>query len=129
RLLGVPRRRILTRHLLPNVAEPLILNITMIMGSSLLGMSALSFLGLGAQPPSDDWGRMLSEGLDRVYVEPEIALGPAAAIVVAGVGFHLLGESMARAMSRPAGRAGRARDVVVDADPPPDAAEGTALSL
>ncbi|MGH3680233.1 MAG: dipeptide/oligopeptide/nickel ABC transporter permease/ATP-binding protein, partial [Natronosporangium sp.] len=100
RVLRVPRIRILTRHILPNVAEPLILNITMIMGSALLGLAALSFLGLGVQPPDYDWGRMLSEGLDRVYVHPEVALGPAAAIVAAGVGFHLLGERMAGLAAR-----------------------------
>jgi oligopeptide/dipeptide ABC transporter ATP-binding protein len=109
RVLRVPRTRILTRHILPNVAEPLILNITMIMGSALLGLAALSFLGLGVQPPSYDWGRMLSEGLRRAYVDPEVALGPAAAIVAAGVGFHLLGERMARLAAR-------------ETTPPPDLA-------
>jgi oligopeptide/dipeptide ABC transporter ATP-binding protein len=104
RVLHVPRWRILTRHILPNVAEPLILNITMITGSALLGIAALSFIGLGVQPPSYDWGRMLSEGLSRVYVQPEVALGPAVAIVAAGIGFQLLGESMARVASREAPR-------------------------
>src|SRR5690606_10178905 len=63
RLLLVPRRRILIRHILPNVAEPVILNVTMILGSALLGLAGLSFLGLGVQAPDYDWGRMLAEGL------------------------------------------------------------------
>jgi peptide/nickel transport system permease protein len=115
RVLHVSRWRILTRHILPNVAEPLILNLTMIMGSALLGIAALSFIGLGVQPPAYDWGRMLSEGLTRVYVHPEVALGPAVAIVAAGIGFQLLGESMARIASRETPRA----TVRKPAAPPP----------
>ncbi|WP_055480225.1 dipeptide/oligopeptide/nickel ABC transporter permease/ATP-binding protein [Sphaerimonospora mesophila] len=104
RMLRVPRRRVLTRHILPNVAEPLILNVAMILGSSLLGLAGLSFLGLGVQAPDYDWGRMLSEGLPRVYVNPEVALAPAIAITAAGIGFHLLGESLARVAAKDAGR-------------------------
>jgi oligopeptide/dipeptide ABC transporter ATP-binding protein len=100
RLLLVPRRRILTRHILPNVAEPVILNVTMILGSALLGLAGLSFLGLGVQAPDYDWGRMLAEGLPRAYVNPEVALAPAVAIMAAGIGFHLLGERMARIAAR-----------------------------
>ena len=102
RMLRVPRWRVLTRHILPNVAEPLILNVTMFLGSALLGLAGLSFLGLGVQAPSYDWGRMLSDGLARVYVDPEVALAPAVAIMAAGVGFHLVGESMARIAAREA---------------------------
>jgi peptide/nickel transport system permease protein len=100
RVLRVSRLRILVRHILPNVAEALILNLTLIMGSALLGLAGLSFLGLGVQPPSYDWGRMLTEGLQRIYVNPEVALGPAAAILLAGIGFNLLGESLARVAAR-----------------------------
>ncbi|GAA4486678.1 dipeptide/oligopeptide/nickel ABC transporter permease/ATP-binding protein [Actinoallomurus oryzae] len=122
RVLRVPRGRILTRHILPNVAEPLILNITMIMGSALLGLAGLSFLGLGTQPPSYDWGRMLSEGLGRAYVNPEVALGPAAAIMLAGIAFNLLGERLARLAARETAPAGRAASAVEEpaADPAPE---------
>jgi peptide/nickel transport system permease protein len=119
RVLRVPRRRILIRHVLPNVAEPLILNITMIMGSALLGLSGLSFLGLGTQPPSFDWGRMLSEGLGRAYVDPEVALGPAAAIMLAGIGFNLLGERMARLAAREATASAAPSGGRAAPDPPP----------
>ncbi|MDP9093195.1 MAG: dipeptide/oligopeptide/nickel ABC transporter permease/ATP-binding protein [Actinomycetota bacterium] len=100
RVLRVSRWRILVRHILPNVAEVLILNLTLLMGSALLGLAGLSFLGLGVQPPSYDWGRMLTEGLQRIYVNPEVALGPAVAILLAGIGFNLLGESLARVAAR-----------------------------
>lgn len=71
RVLGVSRFRLLTRHILPNIAEPLLLNVTTAIGAALLAFSALSFLRLGVQPPFYDWGRMLNEGLSRIYVNPQ----------------------------------------------------------
>ncbi|TDD00866.1 dipeptide/oligopeptide/nickel ABC transporter permease/ATP-binding protein [Nonomuraea deserti] len=100
RMLGVPRRRILSRHVLPNIAEPLILNLTQALGGALLGLAGMSFLGLGVQPPSFDWGRLLFDGFSRIYVTPEVALGPAAAVALAGIGFNLLGDALARAAAR-----------------------------
>jgi oligopeptide/dipeptide ABC transporter ATP-binding protein len=100
RVLGVSRSRILVRHVLPNIAEPIILNITIAVGYALLAMSGLSFLGLGVQPPAYDWGRLLDQGLTRIYVAPEAALGPAVAIVIAGLAFNGLGEAMAEGASK-----------------------------
>src|SRR5690606_32897505 len=77
RLLRVPRHRILARHVLPNIAEPLILNLAQALGGALLGLAGMSFLGLGVQPPDFDWGRLLFDGFGRIYVHPEVALGPA----------------------------------------------------
>ena len=99
RVLGVPRRRLLQRHILPNIAEPIVLNVTTAIGGALLAFSALSFLGLGVQPPFYDWGRMLNEGLSRIYVNPAGALAPGAAIVLAGLTFNLLGEGLAQVAS------------------------------
>ncbi len=99
RVIGVPRRRLLLRHLLPNMAEPLILTASLSLGSALLSFSALSFLGLGIQPPSFDWGVLLDQGLDRIYVTPAAALGPGVAIILAGLGFNLLGDVLARAFT------------------------------
>ena len=62
-MLGVGRVRLLRRHILPNVAEPLLITMTIAAGDALLALAGLSFLGLGVQPPQYDWGRMLSEGL------------------------------------------------------------------
>jgi peptide/nickel transport system permease protein len=98
-VLGLSRRRVLFRHVLPNIAEPIILNVTVAIGYALLALSGLSFLGLGVQAPSYDWGRLLTESLDRIYVAPEAALGPCIAIVVAGLAFNGLGESLAKAAS------------------------------
>ncbi len=99
RVLGVSRFRLLSRHILPNIAEPLVLNVTTAVGAALLSFSALSFLGLGVQPPFYDWGRMLNEGLSRIYVNPAGALAPGAAIVFAGLTFNLLGEGLAQVAS------------------------------
>jgi ABC-type dipeptide/oligopeptide/nickel transport system permease subunit len=73
---GVGRVRVLLRHVLPNVAEPLVVNATIAAGSSLLAFAGLSFLGLGVQPPAFDWGRLLGEGLNSLYVRPLAALAP-----------------------------------------------------
>jgi len=100
RMLGVPRRRILVRHVLPNIAEPLILNLTQALGGALLGLAGMSFLGLGVQPPSYDWGRLLFDGFGRIYVTPVVAIGPAVAVALAGIGFNLLGDTLARRAAR-----------------------------
>jgi peptide/nickel transport system ATP-binding protein/peptide/nickel transport system permease protein len=106
RVVGVGRWRLLTRHVLPNVAEPLILNTTIAAGYALLAISGLSFLGLGVQAPDYDWGRLLDEALPRIYVTPAAALGPVGAIVIAGLAFNSFGEALARgAARRPVSRA------------------------
>ncbi|GGN33989.1 peptide ABC transporter ATP-binding protein [Streptomyces fuscichromogenes] len=102
RVLGLRRHRLLLRHVLPHIAEPLMLNTTVAAGSSLVALSGLSFLGLGTQPPSYDWGLLLSQGLDRVYTEPLPAVAPGIAIVYAAVAFQLLGEMLAGAAARQA---------------------------
>ncbi len=97
RMLGVGRVRLLRRHILPNVAEPLLITTTIAVGDALLALAGLSFLGLGVQPPQYDWGRMLNEGLDRLFVTPIVALGPAIAITLAALTFTLFGEVLAKA--------------------------------
>ncbi|MGV2902976.1 ABC transporter permease subunit, partial [Microbacterium sp. AGC62] len=106
RVAGVSRLRILIRHILPNVGEPLIVNATVSAGSALLAFAGLSFLGLGVQVPEYDWGRLLGEGLNRIYLNPAAALGPAVAVVIAGLAFNLLGETAAAALG---GRSDRRR--------------------
>lgn len=96
-ILGVSRTKILLRHILPNVREPLIVNASISAGGSLVAFAGLSFLGLGVQAPDADWGRLLNEGLSKIYVNPATALAPAAAVILAGLVFTLLGETLARA--------------------------------
>lgn len=99
RALGLSRFRLLQRHLLPNIAEPVIITTSVVVATSLIWLSALSFLGLGVQDPQFDWGTMLNEGLKVLYISPSAALAPAGAIVLAGVGFGLVGEGLSRAMN------------------------------
>jgi len=117
RVLGAGRAAVLVRHILPNIAEPLILTTTANLGYALLGLATLSLLGLGVQPPDYDWGRLLHDTLPRVYVDPETVAGPALAVAIAGTGFALLGESLARAAARTSGAASEAvlevRDLAV----------------
>jgi peptide/nickel transport system permease protein len=93
---GVGRLRILLRHVLPNIGEPLVVNATLGAGGALLAFAGLSFLGLGVQPPDYDWGLLLNEGLNGIYLRPAGALAPGVAIVLAGLAFNLFGEVVAK---------------------------------
>lgn len=98
RVAGVGRFRILVRHVLPNIAEPLVVNATIGAGGALLSFAGLSFLGLGVQQPSYDWGRLLFDGITSIYVNPAAALAPGAAVILAGLAFNLFGESVAKGL-------------------------------
>ncbi len=95
RVAGVGRVRLLVRHVLPNIGEPLVINATIGAGMALLTFAGLSFLGIGVQAPDYDWGRLLGEGLNQIYVNPTAALAPGVAVVVAGLAFNLFGETVA----------------------------------
>jgi oligopeptide/dipeptide ABC transporter ATP-binding protein len=127
RVAGVGRVRILVRHLLPNMAEQLIINAMVGAGSTLVAFAGLSFLGIGVQPPQYDWGRILNYGLVVNNFTPAGALAPAAAVVLATLAFNLFGEAAALAIgvqipSRPYSSrpfAGRAkREPAADGDGP-----------
>jgi peptide/nickel transport system ATP-binding protein/peptide/nickel transport system permease protein len=96
RIAGVGRIRLLLRHILPNIGEPLVVNATIGAGGALLGFAGLSFLGLGVQAPRYDWGRLLGDGLNGIYVHPAAALAPGVAVVIAGLAFNLFGEAVAK---------------------------------
>ncbi|WP_041832266.1 dipeptide/oligopeptide/nickel ABC transporter permease/ATP-binding protein [Actinoplanes sp. N902-109] len=96
RVAGVGRLRIMVRHVLPNIAEPLVVTATMAAGAALLSFTSLSFLGLGVQAPGYDWGRLLGEGLAQIYLHPAGALVAGCAVVLAAMAFNLTGEAVAR---------------------------------
>ncbi|MFF7250069.1 dipeptide/oligopeptide/nickel ABC transporter permease/ATP-binding protein [Embleya sp. NPDC008237] len=100
RILGVGRFRLIVRHILPNIAEPVALFLFQAGAGILVAFSGLSFLGLGVQAPDYDWGRLLNEQLARVYTHPESAVGPAVAIVLTGLVFNLVGEVVSQASGR-----------------------------
>jgi oligopeptide/dipeptide ABC transporter ATP-binding protein len=112
RIAGVSRFRLLTRHVLPNIGEPLIVNATIAAGDALLSFAGLSFLGLGVQAPSYDWGQLLSDGLQGIYTRPAAALAPGVAVVVAGLAFNLFGEALAAGLGVTPARLGRLRSAL-----------------
>ena len=115
RIAGVSRFRLLTRHVLPNIGEPLIVNATIAAGDALLSFAGLSFLGLGVQAPSYDWGQLLNDGLQGIYTRPAAALAPGVAVVVAGLAFNLFGEALAVGLGASAPRIGKLRSALAAA--------------
>jgi oligopeptide/dipeptide ABC transporter ATP-binding protein len=107
RIAGVSRFRLLTRHVLPNIGETLIVNATIGAGDALLSFAGLSFLGLGVQPPGYDWGQLLTDGLQGIYTRPAAALAPGVAVVIAGLAFNLFGEALAAGLGVRSPRLGR----------------------
>ncbi|MDQ4129463.1 MAG: ABC transporter permease, partial [Actinomycetota bacterium] len=94
RALGASGSRILRRHVLPNIVAPIVVYTTLDLGVILLGISALSFLGLGVQPPTPEWGAMLAEATSYLAVAPHAMFFPGAAIFLTVLGFNLLGDGL-----------------------------------
>jgi len=92
---GASHADILFRELLPNVATPLLVYTTSLLGGMVVFLAGLSFLGLGVQPPQADWGRMVGEGAQMMILgAPHIATLPALAIVVVSLAFNWLGDGL-----------------------------------
>jgi peptide/nickel transport system permease protein len=94
RALGLPAHRVALRHILPNIVSPVVVLGTLRTGQLLLALSALSFLGLGVQPPTAEWGAMLSEGQNYLASAPQLMLYPGVAITISALGFNLLGDGL-----------------------------------
>ena len=94
RVLGVARWRIILRHVLPNSVTPLIVQVSLDVGGVILTASALSFLGLGAQDPTPDWGLMVSEGQTYFTTDWWVVTFPGIAILVTAFAFNLLGDGL-----------------------------------
>ena len=98
RALGAPAPAVLRRHILPNVLPGLVVYATLFMANAILLEAALSFLGLGVQPPTASWGLMVSTGRDVLLVAPHVATVPGLAIMVAVLGFNLVGDGLRDAL-------------------------------
>lgn len=98
RAIGTSHTRILFRHILPNAISPLIVQGTLGIGTAILDVAALSFLGLGAQPPTPEWGSMLSSERNQVFSAPHLVFFPGLAIMLAVLGFNLLGDGLRDAL-------------------------------
>jgi len=94
RSLGASTPRLLGRHVLVNIASPVIVYTTLQTGRNVILAASLSFLGLGVQPPTADWGVMLSEGRTVIANAPAVASIPGLAIFVVTLGFNLIGDGM-----------------------------------
>ncbi|MBI2237750.1 MAG: ABC transporter permease [Actinobacteria bacterium] len=94
RALGVSHARILFRHILPNSITPLIVQVSLDVSGVILTASALSFLGLGAQDPTPDWGLMVSQGQSYFTTQWWLVTFPGAAILLTAVAFNLLGDGL-----------------------------------
>ena len=98
RLFGTPRRRLFSRHLLPGVINPVIVIATLNLGTVVLATAGLSFIGLGAQPPTPEWGTMLAGGREYVRSAWWIVNAPGVAIMLIVLGFNLLGDGLRDAL-------------------------------
>lgn len=97
-VLGASPVRILARHLSPNVMGPVVILTTLDLGAILIGISSLSFLGLGVKPPTPEWGSMLAEGKSYISRAPYLMFAPGGAIFLAVLGFNLLGDGLRDAL-------------------------------
>ena len=96
--LGATGTRIIWRHIFPNCVAPIIVLSTLQMASAILWASGLGYLGLGAQPPTPEWGTMLGRSQTYVRVAPHVAIFPGLAIALAVLGFNLLGDGLRDAL-------------------------------
>jgi peptide/nickel transport system permease protein len=106
RLAGVSDMGILFSHILPNALAPVLVSATLGVGGAILTESALSFLGIGVQPPDPSWGNMLTEGKNNLEIAWWLSVFPGLAILITVLGYNLLGEGL-REMLDPAKKQGR----------------------
>ena len=92
----VPERRILVRHVLPNAAAPVTVQASLDVGGIILTAAALSYLGLGAQDPTPEWGLMVSQGQSLFTTHWWVVTVPGLAILVTALGFNLVGDGLRR---------------------------------
>jgi peptide/nickel transport system permease protein len=98
RATGCRDNRIMSRHILPNVAAPIIVETTLSLAFAILAEAALSYLGLGTQPPDPSWGRMLAESRGYILDAPWLGIFPGLAIMFTVMGFNFLGDGLRDAL-------------------------------
>nr|WP_235525073.1 nickel ABC transporter permease subunit NikC [Planococcus glaciei] len=94
RISGSSTGKIIRRHMIPNVLPPVLVMGTLEMGWAIMDLSALSFLGLGVQPPTAEWGAMILEGKNFIRSQPELMLYPGIMILLVVISFNVLGEAL-----------------------------------
>ena len=94
RSMGASTLHLMRAHVLPNVWPSVLVFMTFHLGAAILASSALSFIGLGAQPPTSSWGSMVQVGFQYLELAPWLVMAPALLIFAAVLGFNLLGEGL-----------------------------------
>lgn len=94
RALGASDWRIIVRHILPNIIQPVIVQAAIGMAGAVLAEGTMSFLGLGVPPPTASWGSMLNDGRGHLFDAPHVALFPAAAVMIAVLSFNFIGDAL-----------------------------------
>nr|WP_247004729.1 nickel transporter permease [Halosolutus gelatinilyticus] len=97
-LYGTPWHRLVRRHLLPHVVSPVLVLATLNLGTVVLAATGLSYLGLGAQPPTPEWGTMIADGRNYLRSAPWLVTAPGVAIMLPVIGFNLLGDGLRDAL-------------------------------
>jgi len=98
RALGASPMQVLTRRVLPNAITPLVVLATLGVATAILEAAGLSFLGLGAQPPTPEWGTMLASERNNVFTSPHLVFFPGFAIMLTVLGFNLMGDGLRDAL-------------------------------
>jgi ABC-type dipeptide/oligopeptide/nickel transport system permease subunit len=98
RSLGIPDRRIVMRHVLPNIVSPIVVAATVDIAQVILAEATLSFLGIGLQPPYPSWGRMISDGLPYLRSAPQLIIYPALALGTVVISLNFLGDALRDAL-------------------------------
>jgi peptide/nickel transport system permease protein len=93
-VMGLSQSGIIRRHIFPNILTPVIIQSSIGVGNAILLVSALGYLGVGAQPPTSEWGRMLSDAQKYILTEPYMAVFPGVAIALTVIGFNLAGDGL-----------------------------------
>ena len=94
RALGASDLRIIVRHILPNIIQPVIVQAAVGMAGAILAEATMSFLGLGVPPPTASWGSMLNDGRSHLFDAPHLVLFPAAAVMLAVLSFNFIGDGL-----------------------------------
>lgn len=98
RAAGTRRLKILTRHIAPHTAGPVIVSVTFGIPSAIFAVAFLSFVGVGMQPPTPDWGVMIYEGYEAIFAYPHVVLAPAVALSLTVLSFHFIGDGLRDAL-------------------------------
>lgn len=94
RAIGASDLRVMTRHILPNIIQPVIVQAAIGMAGAILAEATMSFLGLGVPPPVASWGTMLSDGRSHLFDAPHLVLFPALAVMLAVLSFNFIGDAL-----------------------------------